>query len=556
MAEGSGATRLWWALAVAATGAKLWLTAGQGVFVIGHAAHDDRLFVQLAAHLTDGRWLGPYDQMTLAKGPFYSLWMAAMLQLGVPLFLSQQALYAAACAVFVRAWWPGLRSAAIAVAVYLLLLWNPMTFDGSSLGRVLRQHVYSPLLLLTLAAVVALHFRRDVPFRRAAGWSVLGGAALAAFWLTREEGIWILPTLGLLAGAWLLGAARRSGAALVGALRHGALAAVAFAAPLLAVSALNHRHYGWFGTVEFRAAAFADAYGALLRVRAGPDLPQVPVTRAAREAAYAASPAFARLRPHFEGPVGEGWAAASTGVTGLPPERREVGGGWMVWALRDAVAAAGLAPDAGAAMAFYRTMADEINAACDAGRLDARGGRDSGFQPPPTAEQLRLIPGRFLEFADFVVRFSRFSARTPASVGDEDSLRLFADITGSRPNAPTPDLSRQAARDARRVEWLHAIGKALRLPLFGLFLLAQAVLVARVVELAVRRTWTYGATLAVACWGGGAVYVLLTAVMDVTSYPILAISSFAPAYTMVLLFTATALHEAGTAWLRPSAARA
>ena len=89
-------------------------------------------------------------------------------------------------------------------------------------------------------------------------------------------------------------------------------------APIFAVCALNARSYSWFGSVEFRASEFKDAYGALLRVRVGPGIPFVPVTRQAREAIYAVSPTFATLRPHLEGPIGEGWAGASSDVTHLP----------------------------------------------------------------------------------------------------------------------------------------------------------------------------------------------------------------------------------------------
>ena len=69
--------RLWLAIALALTVLKLWLTRGQGVFALGSAGHDDRLFIELAQHLIRGEWLGPYNELTLAKGPFYSLFIAA-----------------------------------------------------------------------------------------------------------------------------------------------------------------------------------------------------------------------------------------------------------------------------------------------------------------------------------------------------------------------------------------------------------------------------------------------------------------------------------------------
>ncbi|MEJ1971449.1 MAG: hypothetical protein WDM96_02740 [Lacunisphaera sp.] len=126
-------------------GAKLWLARGQGLYALGSAGHDDRLFVELAQHLVHANWLGSYNELTLSQGPFYPLFIAAAFGLGVPLFLAQQVFYAAACAWFARALRPVLASAGARCAIYALLVWNPMTFDAASMGRVLCQHVSGPL---------------------------------------------------------------------------------------------------------------------------------------------------------------------------------------------------------------------------------------------------------------------------------------------------------------------------------------------------------------------------------------------------------------------------
>ncbi|MEO6875658.1 MAG: hypothetical protein ABI222_12635, partial [Opitutaceae bacterium] len=150
----------WFWAGVLLTLVKLWLVRGQAIYAIGPADHDDRLFLQLADHLVRGEWLGPYNQLTLAKGPFYSCWVAFVYFLGLPLFFAQHLLYAAGCAFFVRAVRPAIASGAARFAIYALLLWNPMSFDASSMGRVLRQHVYGPLALMLFAGLIALYLRR------------------------------------------------------------------------------------------------------------------------------------------------------------------------------------------------------------------------------------------------------------------------------------------------------------------------------------------------------------------------------------------------------------
>jgi hypothetical protein len=216
-----------------------------------------------------------------------------------------------------------------------------MSWDAGNLGRLMRQNIYTPLALLIVAGLVRLFYHRRESWRRQAGPAALSGLALGCFWLTREESVWLLPAVGLL----LFGVAASLGRELLARWRTLAVSLglflVAAGLPSLVVCSLNYRHYGWFGTVEFRATDFKDAYGALTRLKVGPELPhQVPVTRQMREAAYELSPAFAQLRPYLEGPIGEHWVEKNL----FPASERQIRGGWFVWAIRDAMAAAGLAP--------------------------------------------------------------------------------------------------------------------------------------------------------------------------------------------------------------------
>jgi len=545
--------RWWFAAVIALTVAKLWLTAAQPVFAIGSAGYDDALFLKLAESVRHGDWLGTYDHLTLAKGPFYSLWIAFWHLFGVPLFLSQHLLYAGACAALVRACRPAIASAAARFGFYALLLWNPMTFDATSLGRVLRQHVYVPLGLLLFAGLAALYFRRRETLRCQLPWAALLGLSFGAFYLTREETVWIAPSLALLGGALLFTTARESLRTAVRSTTALALATAVSLLPILGVAALNQHFYGWFGTVEFRDSAFNDAYGAMTRVRGGPDLNRGPVTRQAREAMYAVSPTFSQLRPYLDGDLGRTWAGISVSATGLPAEERQIGGGWLMWALRDAVAAAGRAHSAAQAHAFYRAMADEINVACDSGRLSS-GPRRSGFLPIWREGQKLDVAKTVAAFADYVVTFRSFSAFAPPSEGDEGSLALFRRMTGNRLSPTAAGYTTDPAPPGAeiRLHILQAIGKTLRHVLFWLFLAAQAVAAVRVVQALRRRTWSFPLTLAAAAWGGALVYITIQAIIQVTSFPVLTISSLASAYPMVPLFIGTVAWDALTAWLPAS----
>jgi len=325
---------------------KLWLVSDLSVVAIGTAGHDDRLFLNLAVNLLRGEWLGPYNVLTLAKGPFYSLWIAFTFVAGFPLLMAQQVLYALATLFFVIAVRPLFRRLLPLAVLYVVVLFNPMTYTWHCL-RVVREGVYPALSIFLLAGAIGIMLRLKDDRARYLSISVVTGILLSAFWLTREEGIWIVPSLIILL-FWSLLKGFKNKNYLRPLIACG-LPWLLLLLGLGAVATLNFYQYGIFTTVEFKSRPFLDAYGALTRVKPVDWIPDVPVPRETRVRLYRLSPAFAELEPFLEGEIGRGW---------VRKYKDEIPGGWFMWALRDAVAAAGHAVSGAEAMAFYGRLAD------------------------------------------------------------------------------------------------------------------------------------------------------------------------------------------------------
>lgn len=373
----------------------LWLRHDIGILAITFAHRDDALFFRTMEHLLGGAWLGPYDQITLAKGVMLPLIGALTASLGIPIKTFEFAIYLAASLLLAVLAGRLTRSWRLCLLLFAMLALNPVFWSHDAL-RFTRGSLYSAFSLgvfATLAWLLWQSGRSRLRALQATGLGILFGG----FWLTREESVWLYPALAvLLLGTLVLLAVRRPDRNLLRSVANRAVLLIlawlcGWAVLALPVMALNHGHYGVFVANEFRADPFRQAVGALMRVRSGPSVQYVPVTRKALAAAYAVSPAAAELRSHLAGEVGERWANIS--ARKLPKlASREFGGGWFVWALRDATAAAGHYTDAVAAAAFYRRLAAEIHVACDDGRLQCGPRRDS-LAP--------LFPWpRLLQFAD------------------------------------------------------------------------------------------------------------------------------------------------------------
>jgi hypothetical protein len=262
------------------------------------------------------------------------------------------------------------------VIVYLVLAFDPDNF-GAVAGAVVRDGWYASLSLLVIAtwflAVHAAVTSRTLRWVLPAG--VLAGFSTAAFWLCREEGPWILPVLGVVVGGipalvaakrWfstdrrsidrrrLLVVAGRSGATL-------AVIGVTAYVPMRVVASVNKSHYGVELVNDNSGGQFRRAEADWTRVRSGPLLRDIPITRAQRYAVYRVSPAAAQLEPILESPAYV-WMRISCPNQPEPP--CDLAGAFTVWAIRDAAAEAGHFKSATEAQTYFGHIASQIEAAC------------------------------------------------------------------------------------------------------------------------------------------------------------------------------------------------
>ncbi|CAB4904160.1 unannotated protein [freshwater metagenome] len=347
---------------------------------LGRSPYDGLLHIRQARSLVDGDWLGSYDNLTMVKAPGYSLFLAACHELGVSAKDAEQVVVLLAALAIAACVLATTRRLVWATPVFVVCACDPIYLStwSADYGR---DALFSSITLL----VVALLFLTGHLAGRSQGslWALLpaglGGAALAAYLLTREEGITVLPVAvaALLASpalrvlrsrSWSRRPSARGLAGLARRVVPAALVLVlATGAPVAAVLAENEAHYGVATTSELAGGAFQGAYAQWQRVEAGPSLPRIPISEEQRRAVYPFSEAARTLEPSLEDPMNQ-WR--TSGCT-TPPDC-DYAGGWITWALRDAAADAGFFGSAAQSQEFFERLGREIRAACDDGRLTCR----------------------------------------------------------------------------------------------------------------------------------------------------------------------------------------
>lgn len=261
--------RLEWIVIILAGAARMWL-APRALQAIGWATYDDHWFVERAQALLAGEWLGAYDHMTLIKGAGYPLWIAFCNALRIPLLFMQHLLYVLACLAVCVAVAPVVRSGLLRASMFVVLAFNPMTFAYDIGTRASREGIYPALTLFVFAACVNAVLRLDAAPARRVFHAAVCGFAVAIFWITREEGVWIVP---LLAFAALAGRAEWRRVAIM-----ATAAAAAFWAVYGSVMLANALRYGVAAVVaRFRVDLPPGRSFLVLSLR-GKEIERIPIT--------------------------------------------------------------------------------------------------------------------------------------------------------------------------------------------------------------------------------------------------------------------------------------
>ena len=364
---------------------RLTLTGFQQAYTwVGGAPLDDELMFRAAQNITAGEWLGVYDYLTLSKAMFFPVWLALLHALHLPYLVAGAALWCGAALLAAFAFAPLWRNAApgrgrvLTLGLFAALAFLPSSWASYTL-RVYRDNIFPALCLLFFAGMAGMALRAvfyTAKQKPLWPWLLAAGVGLACAYLDREDaGLFLLPfggaatviVLAVLAKKrrWLCCAAQ-------------AIPYAVLAAGMLTFCGLNYSHYGVFALSDFSEGSFAAAMGAMMRVDTDSDAPYLSVPADARAKIYEAVPELEPLAYWLE-------EDAQMENDFRDPGLNDYRAGSFYWAIRRAAQYEGIYADAQTAANYWQTVADKINAACDAGTLPSRTGKRVATSQPITA---------------------------------------------------------------------------------------------------------------------------------------------------------------------------
>jgi len=118
---------------------KILMVSGMPIFALGEAVHDNKLMINNSTSLLNGQWLGEYNEITLIKGVFFPLFLAASNRLNISYTVAVSIMYVIGCIIFIVAIKDLITNKKILMFIYTVLLFSPVSYSVDAFQRVYRK---------------------------------------------------------------------------------------------------------------------------------------------------------------------------------------------------------------------------------------------------------------------------------------------------------------------------------------------------------------------------------------------------------------------------------
>ena len=406
--------------------------------------YDDNMMVDMAVQIRAGDWLGEYTSNTLVKGPFFPFLLAVINYLGFSYIGVMNLIYTIACIYFIYTIKDIFKTKKSLFAIYLVLLFNPVSYAFWTLQRVYRNGITLAQAIVVIGSLFAMYQRRNKKVRDMLHFAIIGGLTLASLWLTREDGIWILPfvlvvTLIVLISILYMNIKEKKKfkitKTLVGKVIVSILPLIILFGSINVIRTINYAKYGVYVYNEINDGYFGKVIKAMYSVKTDEDIQYVTVTRNKLNKIYEYSETLSSIRPQMEASM-DAWD-----YNDRHPGDTQVEDGWFWWALKEAGENAGIYENAQTANEFYKKVYEEIEQAKKDGNLEKQMSMPSNLMSPWKASYWVELPKTMIEITWYIINFEdvetvNYAVDIP---DDADGIRRFEAFTNNLAVGNTED---------------------------------------------------------------------------------------------------------------------
>ena len=338
---------------------------------------DDTYYAKIAHNIIRWNWLGPYSQTTIIKAPFYAFFIILSFFSGLPLYFNENIFYLFAAGSLYLAIKPVIKNRWWRLLLFAIIVFNPTSLSTYMNLRVYREFVYNGLTLFVLACLIGTYLRLEDDCNKLVYWIVGLAISLGAFFITKEESVWIIPVLVLFTFLCLIRINKSKRKDKIRRILTLFLILAFMYLPLFTVSCLNYTHYGFWGISENLNDDYLSIRNTLTSIQTDKTCPHRPISKEALVLAYQASPSLNELSDYIDKQYDTWMGYSDKSIQNKPDwylnqyfvKSESIGNGHFMWMLRDAIADQGYYSNGKFPSEEINKIARELQSACETGEL-------------------------------------------------------------------------------------------------------------------------------------------------------------------------------------------
>lgn len=276
----------WYILLITLSIVKIIICANLPMFYINGTKYDDLLMLSLEESIRDGKWLGKYNDTNLTKGIFFPLLLSFFNLINLPTSVGLSLIYVLACVVFCFIIRNEFTNKKILYLLYILLLFNPISFSSETFERLYRYGIGPSQILLFLVFLYGIYKNLSVP-KRMVPHLICLGITVATIALTREDFLFIIVLIVISFILFIIKLRKKSYFLL--------LFIIITLVPIITVKTINYYYYGKFILNDLTETHFKDAYIKMLSVKPDKYIYRVSIPRSSLKKIITVSPTLQSL---------------------------------------------------------------------------------------------------------------------------------------------------------------------------------------------------------------------------------------------------------------------
>ena len=391
----------WIVLLIILTLIKVILCSLLPMFYLERMTYDDHLMMTLTENISNGNWLGDYNNFTLIKGPFFPLLLSFFRFIHLPTGIGISLIYVLACATFCYIIRDQFNNKKILYILYILLLFNPISMASETFERLYRYAIGPAQVLFFLAFLYGIY--KNLGKTKQMLPHLIGlGLTVSTIILTREDYLFITVLLIICFGLFIIKLKQKSFVLL--------LAIIVMIIPIYTIKAINNHYYGKYIINELTEISFKEAYLNILSIKPEENIYRVSIPKSTIYKLLEISPTFKTL---------------SNGIENLYLENDEIIDGYMIWYLRAIQASSNLNQTLQQADNFWSKVNDEINTAFKEGKLEKRFVFPSVYMSPPTPNNIILAIKRLPKTIKYVLTYDEVMTFDYQNLKSQSKTMIF-----------------------------------------------------------------------------------------------------------------------------------